>query len=235
MNGFTSRHKTLGQLMTDLRARLGFVTQGAASKNNDTIIKSFLHDAHNYVMGELEPPALRKKTTIQVKAGSYLYDWHNDQEDELIDPGRVASMWIIASPNLRHPLTQGITENDRSLSDMRGQPEKYDTLNGQIELFPIPEQDYGLLVEYTASDHRFDRPSDRCAVPDSLVFQHALAAAKAHYRQPDAQVSASTFQNMLGKEKMRQRENRRYFASGAPGGDRDPQVAKTTDGYSLRS
>lgn len=235
MNGFTARHKTLGQLMTELRARLGFVTQGAASKNNDTIIKSFLADAHEYVFGELEPPALRKKTTIRVKAGSYLYDWHNDQEDEPIDPGRVRSMWIVVSPTIREPLTQGITEYDRSLSTMRQQPEKYDTINGQIELFPVPERDYDLLVEYTSSFSRFDRPSDRSAVPDRLVFQHALAAAKAHYRQPDAQVSASTFQNMLSKEKMRQRENRRYFANGAPSGERDMQVAKTADGYALRS
>ena len=72
-------------------------------------------------------------------------------------------------------------------------------------------------------------------MPDRLVFQHALAAAKAHYRQPDAQVSASTFHNMLSKEKMRQRENRRYFANGAPSGERDMQVAKTADGYALRS
>jgi len=234
MNGLTARHKTLGEMMTELRARLGFVTQGAASKNNDTIIKSFLADAHDYVFGELEPPALRKKTIIRLKAGSYLYDWHNDAEDEMIDPGRVHSVWIIVSPNIREQMTQGVTEHDRSLSDMRQQPEKYDTLNGQIEVWPIPERDYDMLIEYTASFSRFDRPSDRSLVPDRLVFQHALASAKAHYRQPDAQVAASTFQNMLNKEKMRQRENRRYFAKGVVS-ERDMQVAKTTDGYGLRS
>jgi hypothetical protein len=46
------------------------------------VIKSFLQEAHDYVFGELEPPAMRKKTVIQLVAGSFLYDWHNDQEDE---------------------------------------------------------------------------------------------------------------------------------------------------------
>ncbi|WP_269315479.1 hypothetical protein [Oxalobacter aliiformigenes] len=30
---------------------------------------------------------MRKKTVITLEKGSYLYDWHNDIEDENIDPG----------------------------------------------------------------------------------------------------------------------------------------------------
>ena len=58
MNGFTARHKTLGQLMTELRARLGFVTQGAASKNNDTIIKT--DDRYYVPLDVVDDDALRK-------------------------------------------------------------------------------------------------------------------------------------------------------------------------------
>lgn len=235
MAGFANRYKTLGQLMTELRARTGFMTQGSASKNNDATIKSFLQEAHDYVYGELDPPAMRKKTLINLQAGSYLYDWHNDAEDEYIDPGRVLSVWIIVSDNIREPLTQGITEYDRSFASLREQPQKYDTLNGQIELYPVPERPYQLLIEYTADLGRFDRPSDRCSIPDRLVFLYALATAKAHYRQPDAQAAAMTFQNMLNKEKMRQKENRRYFAGGGNSVSREAQVAKTADGYALRS
>ncbi len=70
MNGLSERYRTLGDLMTALRARLGFVTQGSASKNNDTVIKSFLQEAHDFVFSELQPPAQRKKTIIQLQAGS---------------------------------------------------------------------------------------------------------------------------------------------------------------------
>lgn len=235
MNGLTERNRTLGELMTELRARLGFVAQGSASKSNDATIKSFLQEAHEYVFGELEPPAMRKKTVIKLVAGSFMYDWHNDEEDEPIDPGRVISVWVRTSDTIRTPLTQGITEHDRSLDDIREEPQKYDHLNGQIEVWPIPDQPYDLLVEYIADKPRFDRANDRPGVPDRLVFLYALANAKAHYRHPDAQAAATAFQNMLGREKFRQKENRRYFMDTSTTRS-DAQVARTANGgYTLRS
>lgn len=226
MNGLTERYRTLGELMTELRARLGFVTQGSASKNNDTVIKSFLQEAHDYVFGELEPPAMRKKTTIKLVAGSFLYDWHNDEEDEEIDPGRVLSMWVKVGDQIREPLTQGISEFDRSFSTLTGQPTKYDHLNGQIELYPIPDAAYDMIVEYTADRGRFDRASDRTSMPDRLVFLYALANAKAHYRHPDAQAAATSFQNMLNKEKFRQKENKRFFHKSTRPGNNPPAGGK---------
>lgn len=234
MNGLQNREKTLGEMMADLRARLGFVAQGSASKNNDRVIKSFLQEAHEYIYGELEPPVMRKKTIITLEAGSYLYDYHNDIEDEDIDPGRVISIWIEAGENIREPLRQGITEFDRSFDTIREQPQKYDTLNGQIELWPIPDRDYEMTVEYTAGIPRFEQQSDRPGVPSRLVMLYALANAKAHYRHPDAQASATSFQNMLAKEKFRQKENRRYFKATDEVGE--SQVVRTKDGgYTLRS
>lgn len=234
MNGLNDRNRTFGQLITELRARLGFMTQGPAAKNNETVMKSFLTEAHDYVYGELEPPVLRKKTTITLKPGSYLYDWHNDKEDEQIDPTRVLSVWLVVSNTIREPMSQGITENERSFSTLRQRPQKYDTLNGQMELWPVPEREYELLIEYNAGKSRFDQMQDRTSVPDRLVLLYAIATAKAHYRHSDAQAAAATFQNMLTKEKNRQKENRRFFFRG-PGNDRrDLQVARTANGYTLR-
>lgn len=231
MAGLTDRNRTLGELMTELRARLGFATQGSASKANDTLIKSFLQESHEYVFGELEPPAQRKKAVLMVSAGSYLYDWHNDAEDEDINPGRVMSMHVTVGENIVERMSQGITQTDRSFDSLRTQPQKYDTLNGQIEVWPVPDQAYTVVIEYTAERSRFDRASDRPSAPDRLVFLYALATAKAHYRHPDAQAAATSFQNMLSKEKGRQRESRRYFmgcsASSAP------QVVRTADGYRM--
>ncbi len=234
MNGLESRNRTLGELMTELRSRLGFMVQGVAAKNNDGVIKSFLQEAHEYVFGELEPPDMRKKTTITLRPGSMLYDWHNDKEDEIIDPTRVLSVWIVTSDTLREQLRQGITEQDRSFASLRECPQKYDNLDGQMEVWPIPEREYPLVIEYTAERNRFDRSSDRCSVPDRLVFLYALATAKAHYRHPDAQASATTFTNMLNKVKNRQKENRRYFFKGESTDSRSMQVAKTANGYTLR-
>lgn len=233
MNGLEGRHRTLGELMTELRSRLGFMVQGPAAKTNDLVIKSFLQEAHEYVFGELEPPAMRKKTTITVKPGSFMYDWNNDKEDESIDPSRVISIWLIESDAIRRPMHQGITESHRSLTD-RQTPQRYDNLSGQMEIWPIPDREYEVLIEYTAERGRFDRSSDRCSVPDRLVFLYALATAKAHYRHPDSQASAATFTNMLNKAKAQQKENRRYFFSGFSDSAHSPQVVKTADGYRLK-
>lgn len=235
MNGLTERNRTLGELMTELRARLGFVAQGSASKSNDATIKSFLQEAHEYVFGDLEPPAMRKKATIKLEAGSFLYDWHNDVEDEPISPGRVLSVWVKVGDQIRERLSQGITETDRSFASLNGQPTKYDHLNGQIELYPVPDAAYDLILEYTADRGRFDRASDRTSVPDRLVFLYALANAKAHYRHPDAKAAATAFQNMLAKEKFRQKENKRFFMQGETTRGQ-AQVARTANGgYTLRS
>lgn len=235
MNGLSERYRTFGELMSELRSRLGFVAQGSASKNNEAVLKSFLQEAHDFVFSELQPPAQRKKTIIKLERGSTLYDWHNDEEDEEIDPGKVISVWLKESDTIRTPLRQGITEHDRSLDTIQQQPEKYDHINGQIELWPIPDQPYDLIVEYLAEQNRFDRQSDRPSVPDRLIFLYALANAKAHYRHPDAQAAATTFKTMLDKEKFRQKENKRFFHQGETTRG-DAQVVRTSNGgYTLRS
>lgn len=231
-NGLIDRNRTLGELMTELRARLGYVTQGPAAKNNDTLIKSFLQEAHDFVYGELDMPDMRKKTQITIMAGSYLYDWHNDIEDEEIDPLNVISLWLIKSNTQREMLSQGITEVDRSFDELRQYPQKYDNLDGQIELWPIPDQQYQLLVEYKSGKPRFDRTSDRPGAPDRLLFLYALALAKGHLKHPDAQVSAESFKSMLAREKSKQKENKRYFA-GTTSGSSEKYVIRTENGYSL--
>jgi hypothetical protein len=236
MAGLSERYKTLGELMTELRARLGYVTQGSAAKNNDIVIKSFLQESHEYVFGELEPPAQRRRAIIKLEAGSHLYDWHDDEQDEDINPGRALSLWVKVGTNLSDPLHMGINEADRSFDTLREQPRKYDTLDGQLEVWPVPERAYDLIVEYTAERNRFERASDRPSVPDRLVFLYALATAKAQYGRADATAAATAFQNMLSREKSRQRGNRRYFAG--DGNDRAGDVAhvvRTASGYSLKS
>lgn len=234
MNPIDQRYRSMGELMTELRVRLGFQAQGTASKNNDLIMKSFLREAHDFIYGELEPPARRKKTTIRLQPGSYLYDWHNDIEDEDIDPGRAIALWLIEADTIRRPLPQGITEYDRALAEQRSAPERYDTLNGQIELYPVPDREYDLVVEYIAEKPRFDQAKDRPGVPDSLVFLLALAKAKAHYNHKDASAQASNFDRMLAREKSRQRENRRYFAGSMQTDCSVGQVVATAAGYAYK-
>jgi len=232
MNPFSNRYRTLGDLRRGLRARLGFMTQGPAAESNRQALDDILQEAHTYVCEQVQVSVLRKKTTIELFPGSFLYDWHNDQEDEDIDPGRVLSVWIAENDILRSPLVQGITERHREFADLRDVPSRYDTLNGQIELWPIPDRAYDLLIEYEAGPARFTQDDDRPSVPDELVFQLALATAKAHYRHADAQVAGEKFEVMLRKYKAKQHEGRRYVVGQCA--DMDMYVVRTANGYTLR-
>lgn len=232
MNGFEDRNKTLGELRRRLRARLGFAVQGPAAENNRDVLNDVLQEAHQFIADEVEVSAMRKGCAIKLSPGSYLYDWHNDAEDEDIDPALVTSVWIAWSDTIRNQLVQGITEAQRAQINLRDYPSRYDTTNGQIELWPIPGEACNLIIDYTASIGRFEQDQDRPSVPWRLLFQYALSVAKAHYRHPDAQVAGQTFERMLTRHKAAQHENRRYFATDpAP---REPQVVRTATGYGLR-
>ena len=215
MNSLIQRYRTFGELRAELKARLGFVAQGPSSNNNNAQTDSFLQEAHDYVYDKLEPAPMRKKTVITLERGSYLYDWHNDSEDEDIDPGRVISVWLVDGEN-RYCLVQGITEHHRE-DDSRSQPVRYDTLNGQIELWPVPDRSgYGLLIEYIAGKPRFARDEDRPGVNDRLVLLYAIYMGQVHYRQPSYQATSASFNALLSKEKAKQHENRRYFIKPTP-------------------
>lgn len=230
-----TRYKTLGQLRANLQRRLGFIATGPGATNNRHLMDSFLQEAHSLICDEVDVKSLNKRGLITLSKGSRFYDWHNDADDEDIDPGRVQSIWVQISDLNPVQLLQGISEHQRSYTDLRAYPERWDNVNGQIELWPTPDQSYQLIIWYTAPRARFERDSDRPSVPDELVFAYALSMAKAHYRHSDAQVYGTMFERTLRTFKARQHENRRYFMQGNSVSDL-PQVARTADGgYKLRA
>ena len=209
-NPVNRRHRTYGEMLTELKARLGFVTQGAGSKLIDPILKSFLEEGHDYVYSELGSPISKKRTTIMLSLGSKLYDFHNDIEDEDIDPANVQSINVYETQESVWILRQGITEAMRAEDITRSVPERWDALNGQIELWPTPDREYPMVVVYEQGKTRFTQDSDRPCVPDRLVFLYALASAKAHYGHADAQTAGQIFQKMLRQEKSKRLLNKRF-------------------------
>src|SRR5687768_14915564 len=230
MNGLEERNRTLGELRTELRGRLGFVQSGPAASGNTPILNSFLQEGHDFLYDELKPSPARKKAIIRLMPGQHLYDYHNDKEDEPIDPGTVSKVWLELDGNNISTLAQGIAPHLRAF-ESRSYPTRYDTLNGQMELWPVPSQQYDLYIEYLAPKPRFTQDQDRPGVPDRLVFLYALANAKAHYRQPDAQAAGATFTKMLATAKARQHENRRYVMATGKEEARQAQVVQTANGF----
>lgn len=228
-NPLTSREGTLGSMMTELKARLGFVTQGASSKLIDPLLKSFLQEGHEYVYEQLGAPLLKKRTTIMLQKGSKLYDCHNDIEDENFEPAMIESICVYDTETSFNELRQGITELMRCDDITPTVPERYDILDGQIELWPTPDDAYRMVVIYRSGLTRFTQPADHACVPSRLVFLYALASAKAHYQHPDAQTAGNIFQQALRIERQKQHENKRYSALAVRLRART-QVRRTSDG-----
>lgn len=210
-NPIDRRRRTLGEMMTELKARLGFVTQGVGSKLVDPILKSFLQEGHDYVYEKMGRPTAKMRTEIHIEKGSKLYDFHNDQLDEDIPPESVLGISVYETPNNIVRLVQGITETMRADDITPEVPRRWDILNGQIELWPTPDTTYPMIVIYERGKTRFDHDDDRPCVPDRLVFLYALASAKAHYGHQDAQTAGSIFQTYL-RETMNDRLYNKRFS-----------------------
>lgn len=211
-NSLHSRESTLADMLSELRTRLGFVAQGSASRNNEAILKSFLTDAVAFVWGQIDHDPEKRIARIALQKGEALYDLHDDEEDKNIEPTSVLRL-LIADGENRYSLMRGIPEPLRAEADT-GIPDHWDMQAGQIELYPAPDETgaYDLVIEYEDDGYRFSRPSDRCPVPSRLALLCALASAKAHYHQQDAQSIAAIFQTMLTDYRGRQRNGLTFNA-----------------------
>ena len=108
-------------------------------------------------------------------------------------------------------------------------PSHFDRTGGQIELWPVPERDYGLVVEWDSTHYKFTEKTDRCPVSSRLIFLRALATAKAHYRMPDAQQTAASYNELLSYERGRNVTDKHYSLSNKRS-DGGYQVAVGADG-----
>lgn len=209
--GLRERQKTLGEMLTLLRSRLGFVSQGPASKLNEEILKSFLDDAVAYVWDNSNHAEYKRIARIPTVKGEVLYDFHDDELDRNIDPTYVQHISVSDGSN-RFPLQGGISEALRANQET-GRPNYWDMMDGQLEVYPVPDGGkYSLVIEYTDNGYTFDRLTDRCPVPWRIAFLFALAYAKAHYSQRDAQSVGAAADDALKRYRGRQVNGLHYHA-----------------------
>lgn len=106
-------------------------------------------------------------------------------EGELIISGTVTMVARAAAAQRWLPLVQGINPLDFT-SDEPGLPTHFD-LRQYVELWPSPDKPYILWLRGHMGLRRFNRDTDIPTIDGHAVFLFALALAKAHRQQPDAQ------------------------------------------------
>lgn len=225
--------KTFSDMLAELRSRCKL----HATIGSTPALESILTEANDYVFGELDD-GLPWRSTMSVYANQAEYAPFITDEGMRVARGSVQSVWIEQGDSSRVPLSQGITHAHRADAAQRSIPQLYDTtMRGGIrddgeftlEVWPTPDQTYRLHIEHNRILSRFSASGDKPCAPYRLVLGYAIAMAKAHLGQPDAETAGQAFRTLLTSERMRQRENRRFIPPTADGSW--PRVVRTATGY----
>jgi len=192
-------YRTLGALRAELLARLGMAGLGASGGANSALIDSFLRNGQAQLYWMQDWKRLTDYKDITTGVGQNLYDYPDsgvmgangcsrDQRLLRIET-KVSGQFV--------KITEGITTSMWSTMDASGQPERFERF-AQILTYPKADAAYTLRVWFVSDLKPFTQTEDVATLDDEMILLHALANAKAHYRQPDAQVYQGQLNALLG-------------------------------------
>lgn len=200
-------NRTLGEIRSDIQIRLGFGMAGQAGVVNSPLIDSMIRSAQNQLYEQFEWANLKGVHERTTGTGQQFYDYPPDCNLEQMFS--LSVMWAGRYIELQ----EGITLEERS-TPAGSVPKKFERRD-QIELWPVPDSNtYDLRFEYIKTLAPMVVDSDRTSINSEIIFLHALANAKQHYRQPDAATYASQLDSMLSRLKARHRRQSTWGRKG---------------------
>lgn len=195
---------TLGDLRAEFLSRLGFAAQGAAAGVLVNTANSYLKRAQEYLYWKYDFNELRKTHDWTLNTGQTIYDWPDNMEPrQLIELRALVNGWWL-------PMYEGIDYQHDTFVDSQSYPTRYDR-RAQLEIYPEPDVTYTMRGEFYERLGRFTQDADRCTIDDVLIFNYALAKAKRHYKQNDAQDYADEVADLLKKLRKAAHGNKRYI------------------------
>lgn len=188
--------RTLRDLRVALQARLGFgsVEQPALTP----IMNSFLYEAQYKLFKLGSWKELERYWDLTATAGSGNIAYPVDTGVAL-DPDTVTKMAVNIGAGNPHwnPVTEGITLSHYSQSTQEHHPSRYERRSDGFEFWPVRDVNYTVRVWGKRVLPAFLQDADLAALDDSAIFTVALADAKGHYRQPDAQQYAAQAEGLF--------------------------------------
>jgi hypothetical protein len=195
---------TLANLRNRMLIELGFASQVA---NPTPGIKAFcngkLLSMQNFLYRRYMALATRRFFRWKMVAGQRFYSLMDNDEDVLsqmhLDPNKTIE-WVGVQDtrNVWYDLIEGIPPQLYTMEQTPWRPARYE-IKGCLEVFPAPDQTYFLWIRGHFGLMSFVQDTDYTTINSEVVFLHALAAAKAHYGQADAQ-SIGTMADQYRKE-----------------------------------
>lgn len=181
----------LGHLRFRIMVRLGFSNQATnPPPGMAQLINDFLQSAQSYLYRRYTALHTRRFFRWKIVPGQRFYSLKDNDEDVLgnfhLDPAKTIEwVGIQDTRNVWYPMIQGIPPSLYTMLTKPWRPARYDIRQG-LEIYPAPDQTYYLWVRGNFGLLSFVQDSDVTTLDSELVFLHALANAKAHYGQPDA-------------------------------------------------
>lgn len=192
--------RTLGDLRSELLARLGMGGMGASGGANLTLVNGLLKSAQKQLYWLQDWKHLTDYQDKTTGIGQNLYDFPNAG---VMGTGGCALHQrvlrvetFVGGEYVR--IHEGITTPMWSTMETRGQPRRFDRF-AQIMTYPKADAAYTLRVWFIADAAAFSADADRCSIDDEMVLLHATAYGKAHYRQPDAKLYSDQLEVLLAR------------------------------------
>ena len=171
-------------------------------------------------------PALRTVRFFSwpLTAGVHLYDLPDNKEgcSKRLNPLRLK--WVgVEVDGIWRPLRQGIPPELYSHPYTEGEPQRFE-IRQCIEIWPTPRTTNGrLVIKGDFGIEPFAADTDKTTIDEHAVYLLAVANAKAHYRQPDAQSYFQQLEVYLGGLFAGTHGVKRYI----PGHDQWPELVYT--------
>lgn len=193
-------YRTLEDLRAELLARLGMGAMGMSGGANAALCTSFLRNGQAQLYRLQDWKHLQDYDDTTTGVGQNLYDYPtagtmNTAVGCARDKRILRIETVYGGQYLR--LREGISTEHWTTMETRGSPQRFDRL-AQIMVYPKSDAAYTLRTWFVGDLGRFTQDSDRASLDDEMILLHALANAKAHYRQPDAKTYEGQLNALLG-------------------------------------
>ena len=158
--------------------------------NLNGVINDFLESAQRYLYRRYKQLHTTRLFRWKVNPGQRFYSLMDNDEDVLcdfqMDPNkRIEWAGIQDSRNVWYPLVQGIPPQLYTMINKPWRPARYE-IRQAIEVYPAPDQTYWMWFKGHFGLQAFTLDTQSTTLDAELVFLWALANAKAHYGQRDA-------------------------------------------------
>ena len=182
---------TLASLRQRILIRLGFSNSAAnPPPGMAALVNEFLASGQRYLYRRYKQLHTTRLFRWKINPGQRFYSLLDNDENATsnfqMDPNKkIEWSGIQDSRNVWYPLVQGIPPQLYTMINKPWRPARYE-IRQAIEVYPAPDQTYWMWMKGHFGLTSFTLDTQTSTLDAELVFLHALANAKAHYGQPDA-------------------------------------------------